>query len=750
METAVQGIYQQIISIFHPSQTVSSITPQSSRITKHEPQASDLVDSNGEKIEMETLHGEAGEELNHSVKITNSTANISRQINISKVNAVNAGIGVQEVTEELIFESIENASGNGSDYGSCEEKDPVYEEVETEEEIYADCSIKNHPLEQPLREVLDTSGGLTPQTRSPVDCSITSDLSRDMLTSPNSSQHSNYAHSNSALSDPECDSDLLLKCSSPEEEDDLLCEMQSKQDIQDINEINEAARDNALISIETPKVDHKKLMPQALKPVPVEETIIAREIRLQREREDEIQKEREEARRRAAEKMGSLSGSTGSLLDERPASKSTPFTRPLATSTPKGARDVGALKIEDEIRQLKEREDELRRVRESLQQKVQQQEILDFKIEPQQSDPKQDTKTDTVVRPSPISSASPIPKQTTRRAVKVRPLDDGDEIPETTVYQHETPIEREIRLARERDEALRREKGLLTGRRDSVDSSSILSERSTTSSTSSSCTDLRSPRTPVHNMVTSKIQKEIEEQNRKELELKKEGVIRTISVERSDSKVAKIGAEVEAPRPRTFSSSSSGSCSTQTAAAPFRRPAFGTVARGISMQKFIASQGKKIVPTRPIEPRWVEAPSSRQPRFELGTVNLENKCDAKPRRHLVTAQSKIQQELKLFKERETELRRMRKLGGSHPNLSTLVVATDIPVSDEDDDDDFVKDDTSPKGLYPSLRQRVLSNPNLLDCDEPAKVPEPLAPIVRKKSAMVAEWENRIRQIQESK
>lgn len=40
-----------------------------------------------------------------------------------------SSISFQEVTEELIFESIENASGNGSDYGSCEEKDPVYEEV---------------------------------------------------------------------------------------------------------------------------------------------------------------------------------------------------------------------------------------------------------------------------------------------------------------------------------------------------------------------------------------------------------------------------------------------------------------------------------------------------------------------------------------------------------------------------------------------------------------------------------------------
>lgn len=57
-----------------------------------------------------------------------------------------------------------------------------------------------------------------------------------------------------ALSDPECDSDLLLKCSSPEEEDDLLCEMQSKQDIQDINDINEASRDVPLIPVEASKI----------------------------------------------------------------------------------------------------------------------------------------------------------------------------------------------------------------------------------------------------------------------------------------------------------------------------------------------------------------------------------------------------------------------------------------------------------------------------------------------------------------
>lgn len=47
-----------------------------------------------------------------------------------------------------------------------------------------------------------------------------------------------------ALSDPECDSDLLLKCSSPEEEDDLLGEMQCRQDIEGIDAIQDRQADS--------------------------------------------------------------------------------------------------------------------------------------------------------------------------------------------------------------------------------------------------------------------------------------------------------------------------------------------------------------------------------------------------------------------------------------------------------------------------------------------------------------------------
>lgn len=56
-----------------------------------------------------------------------------------------------------------------------------------------------------------------------------------------------------ALSDPECDSDLLLKCSSPEEEDDLLGEIQCKQDIEDIGQIQERAGDQGQSTQETQK-----------------------------------------------------------------------------------------------------------------------------------------------------------------------------------------------------------------------------------------------------------------------------------------------------------------------------------------------------------------------------------------------------------------------------------------------------------------------------------------------------------------
>lgn len=73
---------------------------------------------------------------------------------------------------------------------------------------------------------------------------------------------------------------------------------------------------------------------------------------------------------------------------------------------------------------------------------------------------------------------------------------------------------------------------------------------------------------------------------------------------------------------------------------------------------------------------------------------------------------------------------MRKLGGSQPNLSNLSVLGDISADDDDNKSDDLENDGAKDGqdtlkgapLYPSLRQRVLSNPNLLDCvDEPLKV-----------------------------
>ena len=99
--------------------------------------------------------------------------------------------------------------------------------------------------------------------------------------------------------------------------------------------------------------------------------------------------------------------------------------------------------------------------------------------------------------------------------------------------QKESVIEREIRLAREREEAFRKEKGLLhnvINHRPSNNNNNVSSHRP-------SAFSKEDPRDVQHRMATSRIQLEIQETCEKEKELRDAGKILTTSEETVDAKV---------------------------------------------------------------------------------------------------------------------------------------------------------------------------------------------------------------------
>lgn len=101
--------------------------------------------------------------------------------------------------------------------------------------------------------------------------------------------------------------------------------------------------------------------------------------------------------------------------------------------------------------------------------------------------------------------------------------------------QKESVIEREIRLAREREEAYRREKGLLNG------SAPPRAAASTPAAAPAVPRPQVMPqadgRDVQHRMATSRIQLEIQETSQKEKELRDAGKILTMSEDTVDSKV---------------------------------------------------------------------------------------------------------------------------------------------------------------------------------------------------------------------
>jgi len=466
-------------------------------------------------------------------------------------------------------------------------------------------------------------------------------------------------------------------------------------------------------------------------------------------------------------------------------------------------------KIALEIRELKEREEELRMIRERLtdsrqgfieeddtQSNSSRDQLLDDHLtsltattdegnysecgDPVLSEDKSSTGSNSGMSTPDIMSRGNLLDGSRRRVMTVMPFQEDTAEDEQPVYhrsQKESVIEREIRLNREREEAHRAENGLIS-------SSTANRSPSVRSTVSSPLEPINDARDLTHRMATSRIQLEIQETSDKERELRDAGTILTTSEETVDSKVTRLSdlAELnwgnESPR-RTPSQSSSGGRRGSTTFSPPSTPVpnftpspvapMSRLKKSLSttnlttspvsnsnvrapkglMQKFIASRGKMTasafnppstngniptdrgIATRPmrVEPKVAVIRREQNNRIN----NQDNTKEQKTiyRRSYCTAGEKIQSELKDMQMREEELRRLRasSMAASQPNLADLCL-------DDGPSENGIERETN--GL-----QSAISNPNLLD-DESSQ-PQVIEKGVRRRSALIAQWENRIQQ-----
>jgi len=109
-------------------------------------------------------------------------------------------------------------------------------------------------------------------------------------------------------------------------------------------------------------------------------------------------------------------------------------------------------------------------------------------------------------------------------------------------------------------------------------------------------------------------------------------------------------------------------------------------------------------------------------------------------RRICSAESKIQAELQQMKAREEELRlvRAKQMAASQPNLSNIGV---------DEDEKLVDAENGHINGIKGIIGRATSNPNLLDDSSIESVDYHVFKpnIVRRRSALIAQWEEKIMQ-----
>lgn len=361
------------------------------------------------------------------------------------------------------------------------------------------------------------------------------------------------------------------------------------------------------------------------------ESLIAKEIRLQQEREKEISKRYQPAEEEGTEEeINNTEQTNGAELN---------YEEAIASN-----QHEGESLIARELRETREREEELRQQRERFSK-------TDISKEPEQvKAPVQETPQKTVQSP-PIQSVQssrnfstpPQSSSHVARNVKVAPISDSYEVEEEErpqpVKKAETPIEREIRLARERENELRQLKGLplLEAPKEPVQ------EPVTPKSSEQESHVYHKRPNPQSNSMkqyaSSKLQKELLKQKERENAYRQEGRIITTSEDHIDpvkyTDIAQINNNV--PVKRNFVTRKSITSLSDGEKTPSEN---GDI------------ESSKTVTLTPTTPQS----SSKEPKFGRRSMPSSGGAVFSYKESSNKAESKIERELREMREREEELR----------------------------------------------------------------------------------------------